>query len=53
MIDFIKSELKTLDLELISKQNGMEGVNFLIRDNQIYLQSIDVDTAQYSIKIAK
>ena len=53
MIDFIKSELKTFDLELTSKQNGREGVDFLIGDNQLYLKSIDLDTTQRSIKIAK
>ena len=38
-LDFIKSELKTFDLELTSKQNGREGVDFLIGDNQLYLKS--------------
>jgi hypothetical protein len=53
MIDFIKSELETFNLELTSKQNGREGVDFLIGDNQLYLKSIDLDTTQRSIKIAK
>jgi len=33
--------------------NGREGVDFLIGDNQLYLQSIDFDTPQRSIKIVK
>ncbi len=33
--------------------NGREGVDFLIGGNEIYLQSIDLDTSQRSIKIAK
>lgn len=44
IIDYIKSELNKFDLELISKPNGREGVNFLIGTNEIYLQSIDLDT---------
>lgn len=51
--DFIKSELKPFDLELIPKQNGREGVDFLIGENQLYLQSIDLDTSQRSIKVSK
>jgi len=53
IIDYIKPELNKFDLELISKQNGREGVDFLIGDNQLYLQSIDLDTTQRSIKITK
>jgi hypothetical protein len=52
-IDFIRSELKKFDLELISKTNGREGVIFLVGDNQLHLQSIDLDTTQRSIKISK
>jgi len=51
--DFLKSELATFSLELSSKPNGREGVDFLIRDNQLYLQSIDLDTTQLSVKITK
>ncbi|MDO5971052.1 hypothetical protein Q4Q35_14690 [Flavivirga aquimarina] len=53
ILNFLKSELKTFDLELTKKINGREGVDFLIGNNQIYLQSIDLDTAQRSIKISK
>ncbi|WP_010179335.1 hypothetical protein [Aquimarina agarilytica] len=52
-LDFLKSELETFNLELYSKKNGREGVNFLIKTKEIYLQSIDLDTTQRSIKIAK
>ncbi len=51
--EFIKSELKSYNLELKPKTDGREGVNFLIGDNQLYLQSIDLDTTQRNIKISK
>jgi hypothetical protein len=50
---FLSSELKRFHLELSSKPNGREGVDFLIGDNQLHLQSIDMDTTQRSIKITK
>jgi hypothetical protein len=53
MLDFIKSELESFSLKLTSKQNRREGVDFLIGENQLYLQSIDLDTSQRSIKIKK
>jgi len=51
--NFIRFELKNFELELTPKSNGREGVDFLIGNNQLYLQSIDLDTTQRSIKIAK
>lgn len=51
--DFLESELQDFDLELTVKPNGREGVNFLVENNQLYLQSIDLDTTQRSIKISK
>ena len=51
--DFIKSELKKLDLEFIPKIDGREGVDFVIGDNQLYLQPINTDDRQRSIKISK
>lgn len=51
--DFLKYELKEFNLELTLKTNGREGVDFLIGDNKLYLQSIDLDTTQRSIKITK
>ena len=53
LLSFLKSELANFDLELTTKPNGREGVDFLIGDNQLYLQSIDLDTTQRSIKISK
>lgn len=53
MLENIKSELENVDLKLTPKPNGREGVDFLIRDNQLYLQSIDLDTSKRSIKISK
>ena len=50
---FLNSELENFDLELTPKPNGREGVAYSIGDNQIYLQSIDLDTSQRSIKITK
>ena len=50
---FIKSELKNFYLKLITKESGREGVDFLIGENQLYLNSIDLDTTQRSIKIKK
>ncbi|WP_405327409.1 hypothetical protein [Leeuwenhoekiella sp. LLG6367-2.1] len=50
---FIKAELKNFDLELIKKPDGREGVDFLIGDNLIYLQPMNLDTTQRSIKISK
>ncbi len=52
-LDFLKFELATFSLKLSSKPNGREGVDFLIGYNQLYLQSIDLDTTQRSIKISK
>ena len=51
--DFIKHKLKNFDIELTLKIDGREGVDFLIGDNQLYLQSIDLDSTQRSIKITK
>jgi uncharacterized membrane protein len=50
---FFKQELASFGLELTPKSNGREGVDFLIVNNQIYLQSINLDTSQRSIKIKK
>ena len=53
VIDFLKSELTRFDLELTVKLDGREGVDFLIGNNQIYLQPLDLDTIKQSIKISK
>ena len=52
-LDFLKSELQRHHLELIIKNDGREGVDFLIGNNQIYLQPLDLNTVKQSIKIAK
>lgn len=53
MIEFVKFQLNKFDLELTTKPDRREGVDFLIGDNQLYLKSIDLDTTQRSIKIPK
>lgn len=53
ILDFIKFELASFGLKLTSKTNGREGVDFLIGDYQLYLQPINLDTTQRSIKISK
>lgn len=53
LMNFLNSKLKNFDLELTVKTNGREGIDFIIGDNQLYLQSMDLDTAQRSIKIVK
>ncbi len=52
-LEFLKSELKSHNLELIAKTDGREGVDFLIGNHHIYLQSLDLDIVKQSIKIAK
>ncbi|WP_109853230.1 hypothetical protein [Aquimarina sp. AU58] len=53
IIDFLKSELTSFDIELTAKLDGREEVDFLIGTNHLYLKSIDLDTTQRSIKISK
>ncbi|WP_435414966.1 hypothetical protein [Polaribacter aestuariivivens] len=53
MLDFLKTELEHFGLKLKIKQNWKEEVDFLIGNNQLYLQFIDLDTSQRSIKIKK
>jgi hypothetical protein len=52
-LKFIKSELNKVQIKFSKKENGREGLDFIIDKNQLYLQSIDLDTTQRSIKIAK
>ena len=52
-IEFLKSELQNNHLEITPKTDGREGVDFLIGENQIYLQPLDLDTVKQSIKISK
>ncbi|PKG43873.1 hypothetical protein [Psychroflexus sp. MES1-P1E] len=51
--NFLKSELKNIGIKLEIKTNGRGGVDFKIEDNQLYVQSINLDTTQRSLKIAK
>lgn len=51
ILNFVKSKLNNLGLK--RKLNGREGVDFLLGNNQLYLQSIDLDTSERSIKIKK
>jgi len=53
IVDFLISQFIISEIELKPKPDGREGVDFLIGSNQLYLQSIDLDTAQRSIKIIK
>jgi len=52
-LKFMKSELNKAQIEVSQKESGREGVDFLIGDKQLYLQSIDFDAPQRSIKIVK
>lgn len=52
-LNFIKLELNKFQVKLSKKENGREGVDFLIGENQLYLQCIDLDTSKRSIKIKK
>lgn len=51
--NFVISSFKEFDLMLTDKQNGREGVDFLIGDFQLYLQPMNLDTTERSIKISK
>jgi hypothetical protein len=53
ILSFIKTELNKAQIKVFQKENGREGVDFLIRENQLYLQFINLDTSQRSIKIKK
>ena len=52
-LKFMKSELNKALIEVSQKESGRKRVDFLIGDKQLYLQSIDLDTTQQSIKISK
>lgn len=51
--EFFKNFIKKNEIKITLKHNGREGVDFVIGENQLYLQSIDLDATQRSIKIAK
>lgn len=50
---FLKSELKSHNLELTAKTDGREGVDFLIGNHHIHLVPVDLNSIQQSIKITK
>jgi hypothetical protein len=50
---FFKLEIESFGIKIKSKPNSREGVDFLIGDNELHLQSIDLDTTERSIKISK
>ncbi|GGD08801.1 hypothetical protein [Hyunsoonleella pacifica] len=52
-LEFLKSELKSHNLELTAKTDGREGADFFIENYQIYLQPLDLDIVKQSIKITK
>lgn len=52
-LEFLKSELKSHNIELKPKNDGREGVDFLIGNNQIYLQPLDLYVIKQNIKISK
>lgn len=53
VINFLKSELVNTSLKLTPKQSGREGVDFSIGTNELFLQSLDLDTIDRSAKIVK
>ncbi|PXX29722.1 hypothetical protein [Arenibacter sp. ARW7G5Y1] len=53
VINFLKSKFKKSDLELLNNPNGRAGVDFLVGDCQLYLQPMNLDETQRSIKILK
>jgi hypothetical protein len=52
-LNFIKLELNKFQIKFSKKENGREGVDFLIGENQLYLKTINLDTSQRNIKIKK
>ena len=52
VLSFLKSQFENVGLELKPQTDGREGVDFLVGDKQLYVQSLDLDTKR-SIKISK
>jgi len=50
---FVKSQLGNAGLKLIPKESGREGVDYIIGTNELFLQSLDLDTIDRSAKIVK
>lgn len=49
----MKSEPIKAQIKFYERENGREGVDFLIGENQLYLQSIDLDTSTKKYKNKK
>jgi len=52
-LQFMKLEFQNAQIEVSENESGREGVDFLIGNKQIYLQSLDLDIILQSIKILK
>jgi len=52
-LNFMKSELKKAQIEVLENESGREGVDFLIGNKQIFFQPLDLDTILQSFKILK
>ncbi|MFI1773756.1 hypothetical protein [Thalassobellus citreus] len=52
-LQFMQLEFQNAQIEVSAKENGREGVDFLIGNKQIYLQPLDLDIILQSIKILK
>ena len=50
---FVISELENHELNIIPKESGKEGVDFVIGTKEMFLQSLDLDTIDRSAKIVK
>lgn len=44
--EYLKYELKEFNLELTAKNDGSEEVDFIIGNNQIYLQPLNLNTVK-------
>jgi hypothetical protein len=53
MTVFVTTKLENYGLKLIPKESGREGVDFSIGTNELFLQSLDLDTIDRSAKIVK
>jgi hypothetical protein len=53
VIVFLNYNLSIFDLKLEINSKGREGVDFLINDKHIYLESIDLDNSISSVKCKK
>ncbi|PSG88197.1 hypothetical protein [Aurantibacter aestuarii] len=52
-LSFLNSEFLKFNLEIIPKESGREGVDFILGTNELFFQSLDLDTIDRSAKIVK